>query len=248
MKIIRDIFIIGWMSFYPLFKSSPLSQLVIVGFFGIVPIIFVLVLGGGGDKLYHTIAGASVSILGFAAINTMLQDIYNDRYIKLREMMVAMPINPMSYAYGVALSSLFFSLPGVLLFLSYLLFTGKISLFSLPAVLTAILLCWLSISAIGFTIATYMTRATPMTISATSNLLGIVFVFLPPVYYPKEILGSLSFLGLLIPTSNAASIIRGLAGLGPMDLQSSLLHWSMLILSCILFIFISYQKSKWRED
>ncbi len=248
MKIIKDIFIIGWMKFYPPFKTNPFIQLVLVSFIGIVPIFLMVTMGGGTGKIPQAMVGALVAMLGFISVNSILQDILFDRYVKLREMMVSMPVSPISYAFGVALGSLLSSLPGILLFIVILLDRGSLTLQVLPLVLISLILCWASLSSIGFTIATFFSKATPATIGGVSNLLGILLVFIPPVYYPKEILGSYSFIAMYIPTSNAASLIRGYMSMTALDGRSALIHWSILIISTILFTLLALNKAKWREE
>lgn len=248
MKIIKDAFIIGWMKFYPPFKTNPFSQLVLVSFFGVVPVFLMVTMGGGTGRIPQAMAGALVAMLGFMSINAILQDLFFDKYIKLREMMVSMPINPISYSFGVALSSLLYALPGLLLFTSYLLINGSIKIKNLPLILLSLILCWACLSSLGFTIATYLTKSTPATIGAVSNLLGILFVFVPPVYYPKEILGRYAYLALFIPTSNAASLVRGYLNMAPLSRDSAVIHWSILLVLAVLFTFISVRKAKWRED
>jgi ABC-type multidrug transport system permease subunit len=87
---------------------------------------------------------------------------------------------------------------------------GFVPLQALGWIIAALLLCWAVLSGIGFVISTYLRRASIYTLNNLANILGLGLVFLPPVYYPEELLGGLSWIGIFFPTSNAAGLIRAL--------------------------------------
>jgi len=244
-KVIRDALIIGRMKAIPDLKRQPLI-LVVIAIISAIPLFF-FAISGGGKMLGHGLVGAMVSTVGFIGVNAAIQDITWDRYVKIREMIVAMPVHPASYALGVALAPLLLSLPGIAFFAVIAMILDVLNLVSLIWIIPALLLCWSSLSAIGFIISTYLYKSSPYTLNNIANILGIGLVFIPPVYYPAEMLGNLSWISYVVPTSNVAELIRGYVGLSEMSIESALIRWLILIATTAIFILLIAIKAKWRE-
>jgi ABC-type multidrug transport system permease subunit len=245
LKAVRDALIIGKMKAFPDLKRQPLI-LIVVGIISAIPLFFFAV-SGGGEMLSHGLVGAMVSTVGFIGVNSAIQDIGQDRYVKIREMIVAMPVHPASYAIGVALAPLLLSLPGIAFFILVAMTMGILQAEALIWIIPVLLLCWSSLSAIGFIISTYLYRSSPYTLNNLANILGIGLVFIPPVYYPADMLGSLGWISYLVPTSNAAALIRGYSGLSDMSMESAMLRWLILGVTTVIFTALTALKAKWRE-
>ena len=245
MKTVRDALILAWLKSYPDLRRQPLLIFLII-MISALPLVFFAVLGSGNIFSYG-IVGALVGTLAFLALNGPIQEIGFDRYVKMREMMVAMPVQPIAYSTGVALSALIVSLPAVLF---YLVLAGIYNLLSLNSILwiaLALIFAWISASTLSFAISSYLTKSTAQTLNSVANLLGIGLVFLPPVYYPDARLAGLSWIAALIPTSNAASLIRFYTGLSTLTTGDLILRWILLLLMTFLFVAIAATKSRWRE-
>ncbi|MCW4053200.1 MAG: ABC transporter permease [Candidatus Bathyarchaeota archaeon] len=245
LKAIRDALIIGKMKAFPDLKRQPLV-LILVGILSAIPLFFFAV-SGGGEMLSHGLIGAMVSSVGFIGINSAIQDIGQDRYVKIREMIVAMPVHPASYAIGVALAPLVLSLPGLAFFILVAMGMGTLNVSALIWIAPVLLLCWSSLSAIGFIISTYLYQSGPYTLNNIANILSIGLVFIPPVYYPAEMLGNLSWISYLIPTSNVAMLVRGYVGLSELSPESGMISWLILGATTIIFTALTALKAKWRE-
>lgn len=245
LKAVRDAVLIGRMKAVPDLKRQPLV-LVVVGLISAIPLFFFAVTGGG-EMLPHGLLGALVSTIGFIGINSAIQDIGYDRYLKIREMIVAMPVHPASYAVGVALAPLLLSLPGMAFFILVAMGMGILPAAALLWILPALLLCWAALSAIGFIISTYLYRGSPYTLNNVANILGLGFVFIPPVYYPADLLGPLRGISYVIPTANVAELIRGYVGLAPLSADTALLRWLILLATTIGCTALTAAKAKWRE-
>lgn len=245
LKVVRDALIIGKMKAFPDLKRQPLI-LIVVGIISAIPLFFFAV-SGGGEMLSHGLVGAMVSTVGFIGVNSAIQDIGQDRYVKIREMIVAMPVHPASYAIGVALAPLLLSLPGIVFFILVALGMGILQAEALIWIVPTLLLCWSSLSAIGFIISTYLYKSSPYTLNNLANILGIGLVFIPPVYYPADMLGSLSWISYVVPTSNAAALIRGYSGLSDMSAEGAMMRWLILGVTTIIFTALTALKAKWRE-
>jgi ABC-type multidrug transport system permease subunit len=242
-KMVRDALVIAALKAIPDLKRQPL-MLMVMGLISALPLFFILVFGG---EISYGLVGAMISTVGFIGIASAIQDITFDRYVKIREMIVAMPVHPVSYMIGAALAPLIFSLPGFAFFLALALGLGFVPLQALGWIIAALLLCWAVLSGIGFVISTYLRRASIYTLNNLANILGLGLVFLPPVYYPEELLGGLSWIGIFFPTSNAAGLIRVYSGLTEFSQEMVLIRWVALLAMMAISIFIVIFKAKWRE-
>jgi ABC-type multidrug transport system permease subunit len=251
-KIIRDTWIIAYMKSVPDIKRQPLMILILVGL-SAIPLFFIGLFGGDDPAVFRTgLVGVIVSSIGFIAITASIQDLTFDRYVKLREMVVAMPVHPLSYAMGLTLGFLIFAFPGFIAFIIYGVYLGLFGIVSILMTFASMILCWLALAAIGFTIATYMHKTSPNTLGIVANILSFGFVFLPPVYYSETMLMNVSGMDIswmvyLFPTSNAAAIIRYSTDLTAWNATAFMLHWVVLIITVAVFSLLVVKKSRWRE-
>jgi ABC-2 type transport system permease protein len=245
LKLIKDTLIIAWMKYYPDFKRSPLMLFVIMGF-SAMPVFFMGLFGGLG-MLSHGLVGAIVSMVGFIGLISAINDIAWDRYIKIREMIVAMPVHPVSYIVGTALAALLFSIPGVILFIAIAIWQGTLNLASMVWMVPALFLCWFSLTAIGFTISTYLQKVSLYMLNGISMLLSMIFGFIFPVYYPREMLGGYAWISFIAPTSTTASLFRTYLGLSASSSGDIMIHWLALIVITVVFLILASAKYRWRE-
>ncbi|MEM2947005.1 MAG: ABC transporter permease [Candidatus Bathyarchaeia archaeon] len=242
-KMFRDAVIIAALKAIPDLKRQPLI-LMVMGLISGIPLFFMLVFGG---QISYGLIGAMISAVGFIGIASAIQDITWDRYVKVREMIVAMPVHPISYMVGAALAPLIFSCPGIVFFMALAIWLGFIPINVLGWIVAVLLLCWGVLSCIGFVISTYMRRASVYTLNNLSNILGIGLIFLPPVYYPEEILGELSWIAIAFPTSNAAGLVRAYSGLAVFSQEMILIRWLVLLITMVVSVLLVSFKAKWRE-
>ena len=249
-KMIRDILIIAWMKSIPDLKRQPLILVILAGL-AAIPLFFIG-LFGGESMLNIGIVGVIVSSIGFIGIAASIQDITWDRYVKFREMVVAMPVHPISYAMGLTLGALIFALPGFLAFTAYGIYRGLFDIGSLLIMFGAMFMCFMGISLIGFTIATYQHKTSPNSLGIVANLLSFLFVFLPPVYYSESMLENvggmnLTWIAYTLPTTNAAAIIRYATGLTAWNGEAYMLHWLFMFITVGIFAILVVRKARWRE-
>lgn len=244
-KTLKDMLIIAWIKSYPDFRRNPLSILIIV-MIGVLPMFFITVFSGG-STLIQGVVGGMVSSVAFLAVTSGVQDITRDRYVKIREMIVAMPVHPTSYALGIALAPLLLSIPSLILFGALAAFLGVLTLANTVWVILILIVAWAALSAIGFLISTYLYKASMMVLNNFSTVLSVGLMFLPPVYYSETKLGNLSWISVLIPTSNAAGLIRAYMGLLPLSADSIIVRWLILIITFVVSVVFTSLKAKWRE-
>jgi ABC-2 type transport system permease protein len=244
LKAIKDAFIIAALKSLPDLKRNP-SMMILIGLISAFPLFFIIVFGG---QVSNGLVGAMIATISFIGLAAAIQDISFDRYVKIREMIVAMPVHPVAYAMGVALAPLFISAPGLVFFICIAVVIGALPLFSIGWTIVTLILVWAAGSSIGFIISTYLRKASVYTLNNMANILGLGLVFLPPVYYPEEMLGSYRWISMIFPTSNAAGLIRFYAGLTQMSAVTVLLRWLILAATVIVSVAILSFKAKWRED
>jgi len=233
------------MKSYPDLRRNPL-MLMVIAMISAIPLFFMAMFTGGG-MLIHGIVGAMVSTVAFIGVAAGIQDISWDRYVKIREMIVAMPVHPASYAIGIALAPLLLSVPSLLFFGAIATMWGVFSPLTMLWTVAALVLCWAAMSAIGFIISTYLFKASPWLLNNLSNLLGIGLIFIPPVYYPETMLGGLSWISALIPTSNAAGLVRAYLGLLKLPQEVIVVRWLILIVTTVVFVVLTSLKTRWTE-
>ncbi|MGB9756409.1 MAG: hypothetical protein ACPLVJ_01315 [Candidatus Bathyarchaeales archaeon] len=243
LKILKDIFVITALKSIPDLKRQPLI-IFVIGLISSLPLYFIVIFGG---QITFGLIGAMVSTVSFIGMNAAIQEMSWDRYVKIREMIVAMPVHPLSYALGIALAPLILSIPSLIFFGAIALWLGALTFYSLLWTVIALILCWATVSSAGFLISTYLQKASTYTLNNLSNILGIALGFILPVYYPEEILGNFSWISVIFPTSNAASLIRVYSGSLSLPFEMIIVRWLILMVSTIVFAIITVAKARWRE-
>ena len=222
-------------------------MLLLLATVGAIPLFFMTIFGGGG-LIVHGLIGAMVSSISFTGVIAGIQDLSWDRYVKIREMIVAMPVHPASYALGIALAPLLLSVPSLVFFGGLVAYYGGLAGTTAVWAAIALIVVWAAMSAIGFMISTYLSKVSMMVLNNLSTLLGFIFVFIPPVYYPETMLGNLSWISLLIPTSNVTGLIKAYAGLMPLSTETIMVRWLILIVTTVVFVGLTSLKARWREN
>ncbi|MGB9756256.1 MAG: hypothetical protein ACPLVJ_00535 [Candidatus Bathyarchaeales archaeon] len=243
LKILKDIFVITALKSIPDLKRQPLI-IFVIGLISSLPLYFIVIFGG---QITFGLIGAMVSTVSFIGMNAAIQEMSWDRYVKIREMIVAMPVHPLSYALGIALAPLILSIPSLIFFGAIALLVGALTPYSLLWTVIALILCWATVSSVGFLISTFLQKASTYTLNNLSNILGIALGFIPPVYYPEEILGNFSWISAVFPTSNAASLIRVYSGSLNLPFEMVIVRWLILMASTMVFAIITAAKARWRE-
>ena len=243
LKPLKDAVIIAELKAIPDLKRNP-SMVLLIAVISSFPLFYILVFGG---NLSYGLVGAMVATISFIGFSAAIQDISQDRYVKIREMLVAMPVHSISYAMGVALGPLIISAPGLVFFMALAVLLGGLPISSIGWAVASLILCWAAGSSIGFIVSTYLQKASVYTLNNVATILGLGLVFIAPVYYPEEILGRLRWLSIILPTSNTAGLIRYYAGTMPLPMNMVLVRWLALAATVVASMIIVSFKSKWRE-
>jgi ABC-2 type transport system permease protein len=217
--------------FIPFVFSSPFTLL------------FILFVASGGTALPYGLAGALTMVtteLGlFVGTDLASYKIQN----KFQDIVVASPVSPLIYMFGVALSELIFGAPALLVLFGLMAWYGATT----AAILTTmgvVILLWITTTTIGFFFSAYA----PSTQNAfiINGFIATLLSVLPPVYYSISILPAfLRPLAEVLPTTDASALFQGAIGLG-YSIDPVFSFGVLLAASVILLLLVSF-KMKWRE-
>ncbi len=202
----------------------------------------ILVPGGVGFKLgivgglIWTIFSSSLAVIGDAA--------YYRLEVKFQHMIVTSPTSPLAYALGIALSEIFFTLPGLIIFIALLAISG----YGLREILLCVIhlmALWYSTSMISFYISTLFghMRYTWAIVGILSTLLGV----LPPVYYPAVYLGSLWWIAYLSPPSTCAMILHDVFSIVKYGHKALMIAHIVEALWCAIGSILALKFARWRS-
>lgn len=223
---------------------QPMVTLIVV----LVPVAFILIFSliGGASLRQHALYGTLVVFSTNVGVVSLPQIAVAHRARRLRDMFVASPVGPASYAVGLGLSRLAWVAPGLVLLLILLTATGGMRPSALPTVGSIVILSWLTGVVIGFTLALVITDS--YLIGQVANLSGLLLSVLPPVYYPLAMVPEQwRWLPMLVPTTHAAQLIRIAAGVAETTTCMVLLHWAILIVYGAACIAVMTRRWRWRE-
>ena len=207
-------------------------------------LLFILFVASEGAALPYGLAGALTMVITelglFVGTDLASYKLQN----KFQEMVVASPVSPLVYMFGVALSDLIFGSPALVVLLALMAGQGA-SAASLVGVLGVVVLLWVTTTSLGFFFSAYA----PNTQNAfiINGFITTILSVLPPVYYSVSVLPSfLVPIAMVIPTTEASSLFQGTIGLGYSI--SPLTSFLVLVASTLVTLFLVSFRMKWREN
>jgi ABC-2 type transport system permease protein len=244
MKVLQNVkavFVLAYM-FSILWVVRNLLSLIYL-FFAPFTVLFLLYAMVGSEVLPYALVGAYLMTIVQAGSDIVGDAAWHKLELKFQDMMVASPVSETAYMLAEALSELLYASPALVI-LSIFIYQIKPSLVTLGTIFSITLLLWLSTSALGFFISTYMPNL--RNAWQISLLLGFILAVLPPVFYPIEHLPEpLFWLAYVPPTTHAAIILRESVGLtSTMNVAYS---WLILIAYTVAFLLLASYRAQWRE-
>lgn len=217
--------------FIPFVFSSPFTLL------------FILFVASGGTALPYGLAGALTMVtteLGlFVGTDLASYKIQN----KFQDVVVASPVSPLIYLFGVALSELIFGTPALLVLFGLAAWHGA-TLGAIGVALGVVALLWVTTTTVGFFFSAYA----PNTQNAfiINGFLATLLSVLPPVYYSISVLPRfLVPVAEIMPTTEASALFQGTIGLGYSI--SPLFSFVVLIAASVIMLLLVSFKMRWRE-
>jgi len=207
-------------------------------------LLFILFVASNGVALPFGIAGALTMVtteLGlFVGTDLASYKIQN----KFQDVVVASPVSPLIYMFGVALSELIFGAPALLVLFGLMASQGATT----AAIVTAfgvVILLWVTTTAIGFFFSAYA----PNTQNAfiINGFIATILSVLPPVYYSVKLLPSFVLpIAEILPTTQASALFQGVIGLG--YAIDPLVSFAVLLAASVVLLLLVSFKMKWRES
>ena len=218
--------------FIPFVFSSPFTLL------------FILFVATGGTALPFGIAGALTMVtteLGlFVGTDLASYKIQN----KFQDIVVASPVSPLIYMFGVALSELIFGAPALIVLFVLMTWHGA-SLAAVAITMGVVALLWITTTSIGFFFSAYA----PSTQNAfiINGFIATLLSVLPPVYYSLSVLPAAAVpFAEILPTTEASSLFQGTLGLGYSI--SPVVSFAVLLAAAVFLLLLVSFKMRWRED
>ena len=207
-------------------------------------LLFIQFVASNGSALPFGIAGALTMVtteLGlFVGTDLASYKLQN----KFQDIVVASPVTPLVYMFGVATSELIFGSPALVILLALMAGQGA-SAASLAAALGVILLLWVTTTSLGFFFSAYA----PNTQNAfiINGFITTILSVLPPVYYSVNVLPKfLVPLAEVLPTTEASALFQGTIGLGYSIEPAS--GFAVLLAATVVMLLLVSVRMRWRES
>jgi ABC-2 type transport system permease protein len=207
-------------------------------------LLFILFVASNGTALPYGIAGALTMVtteLGLFVGTDLASYKLQNRF---QDIVVASPVTPLVYMFGVATSELIFGSPALVILLALMAGQGASAL-SLVAALGVILLLWVTTTSLGFFFSAYA----PNTQNAfiINGFITTLLSVLPPVYYSLNVLPKfLVPIAEVLPTTEASALFQGTIGLG-YSIEPISGFVVLLAATLIMLLLVSF-RMKWRES
>jgi ABC-2 type transport system permease protein len=238
----RQAFYIGLFDSLPLLRDPFL--ILLISLLSFLPVLFIFVFAGTGGAALQSIAGAIVLILSFTGLNAAQSVYFNKHWFRFQDMFVASGVSPTTYALGLSLGTLVVSSPAVAVSLGLLLAGTFPGFLELGLSLASIMLLWVAMVFIGFSLGTSTKNVRRA--NSVPQILSIALGFLPPVYYPLSRLPSfLQPFALLIPTTDAAQLVKYYFGLLPLSTLSVQISWIYLAAFAAVSAVLAIRRANW---
>jgi ABC-2 type transport system permease protein len=239
----RQILLIAYMTGVLWLRRNPMSLV----FTAISPfsLLFVLFVVSGGQYIHFAVAGSLVmALVGYGL--ALGQDIsfYKTEY-KVQDVFVASPVSPLTYMVGLALSELLFGLPALIVLATLVVYFG--SVFSIPLLITTILLIWGAMSAMGFFLSSHMLHMRNAT--QVISFVNVILAVLPPVFYSmNKMPDALRPLAYAVPTTHASLMLQQIMGIPTPADWSPEFGFAVQVAYLLAFIMLAKTKALWREN
>ncbi len=196
---------------------------------------------GGKTLAIHALIGALISIVFSACIYSAYEEaLYAIE--GLRDFFLASPLTSFEFRVGLALGIFLTTLPSVAVCLLMIFILTKCCIIKLLLVVFMTLILWITSVLIGYLVPVRMD------VLATGNIiriLTIVFVVLPPIYYPLTVWPEpLRILAYAIPTFNISEIMKIILGVEQCTQQHLMTTIIAFIIEFLVITSLVYKRAK----
>ena len=207
-------------------------------------LLFILFVASNGSALPYGLAGALTMVtteLGLFVGTDLASYKLQNRF---QDIVVASPVSPLVYMFGVALSELIFGSPALIILFVMIAGQGA-STISLLGCFGVVMLLWVTTTSLGF----FFSAFAPNTQNAfiINGFITTLLSVLPPVYYSVNVLPKfLVPVAEIIPTTEASALFQGTIGLGYSI--SPLSGFVVLLAATIIMLLLVSFRMRWREN
>jgi len=207
-------------------------------------LLFILFVASGGTALPYGLAGALTMVtteLGLFVGTDLASYKLQNRF---QDIVVASPVSPLTYMFGVALSELFFGAPALVVVFGLIAWHGATP-YALLMSAGVVVLLWVTTTSIGF----FFSAFAPNTQNAfiINGFITTLLSVLPPVYYPISVLPSfLVPLAQVLPTTDASALFQGAIGLGYSVAPAT--SFAVLLAATVILLLLVSFRMRWREN
>ena len=241
MTRLREAWYIGVWDSLPILRDPMI--LFILSLISFLPVFF-LFLFSGGQAALPALVGAVVLSLAFVGMGVAQSVYFNKHWFRFQDILVASPVSPLSYALGLALSTLIAASPALVLSFGILLLSKPIGPLAFLLVIAVSLLMWLAMVFVGYVIG--LTTKNTRRANSIPQVLGFLLGFLPPVYYPVSLLpGFLQPVAMLVPSTHAAQLAKFYFGMIPLSSTEIVIGWVYLAGFVALMAALTLRKARW---
>jgi ABC-2 type transport system permease protein len=207
-------------------------------------LLFILFVASNGTALPYGLAGALTMItteLGlFVGTDLATYKLQN----RFQDIVVASPVSPLIYMFGVALSELIFGAPALIILFGLIAEQGA-TVGALVSCLGVVILLWVTTTSLGFFFSAYAPNS--QNAFVINGFITTILSVLPPVYYSVKVLPPyLAPVAEVIPTTEASSLFQGAIGLG-YSIEPIAGFVVLIVATFIMLLLVSF-KMKWRES
>lgn len=206
-------------------------------------LLFILFVASGGTALPYGLAGALTMVtteLGLFVGTDLASYKLQNRF---QDIVVASPVTPLTYMFGVALSDLIFGSPALVILFGLIAGRGA-SAGALGSCVGVVILLWVTATSIGFFFSAYA----PNTQNAfiINGFITTILSVLPPVYYSVNVLPKfLVPIAEVLPTTEASALFQGAIGLGYSIAPAS--GFVVLLAATVIMLLLVSFRMRWRE-
>jgi len=165
---------------------------------------------------------------------------------RLQDLFVASPMGKVRYLFRIAFSNLIPAAPALAILAVILAWVTPVSLFGWLMLLAAILVIWVTFSAIGLAVSSRL--VSPREVWPVGNLIFTTLGIISPLYYPITILPPVwQGVARFLPATYAALLVQDALGLRSAVLGEMALDAVLLLVSAVVGIGLALRLYRWRE-
>ncbi len=206
-------------------------------------IILILTLIAGFGYLSRALVGSLIALAVGSGIGQYAPDISALQTSKFKDVFVATNVSPFIFMLASAIGITSLYLLQSIIYLAILVIVANIDIIQATLIMVLFTITWILFVSMGFYLSLKIKYIVDL--MKVTSLLMIILTYFSPVYYSEAVIPKpFVYVTYLSPTTHISAIyLYIITGRG----NNILLHCIVLTIFVILFLYISIQKSQWRE-